>query len=115
MIEFAKFEFSLNRKVGKGENALTVREHQEAAEIPKSEWGYPPVPSNLGYLWDSFLQLHATRTIGMQANAINHSEMLAYSKLYNITLSQFDINAIKILDRIALTDPAKIKKGKNGN
>jgi hypothetical protein len=49
----------------------------------------------------------------MQANSITYSEMLAYSNLHNITLSQFDISAIEQLDRIALTEPAKLKKGKN--
>jgi hypothetical protein len=64
-------------------------------------------------LWDIFTALNTTRNIGMQANSITYSEMLAYSNLHNITLSQFDISAIEQLDRIALTDPAKLKKGKN--
>lgn len=51
----------------------------------------------------------------MQANAITYSEMLAYSTLHKVKLTKFDIATIQILDRIAMTEPDKIKKGKDGS
>lgn len=89
---------------------MTVRENYEAAKIPREQWGYPEFPLMLAYLWDIFVALCATRSAGMQANAITYTEMLSYSTLHNITLTQFDISAIQQLDAIALTDPSKLKE-----
>lgn len=69
----------------------------------------------LAYLWELFLNLHRARNVGMQLCAITYSDILAYQTLHNIILTKFELEAIELLDCIALTEPAKLKKGKHGN
>ena len=92
---------------------LSKREHYQAAGEPYENWGYPPFGMCLAYLWELFLSLHRARNVGMQLSAINYSDILAFQTLHNTHLSRFELEAIEILDTIALTEPAKLKKGKH--
>ena len=92
---------------------MSKREHYQAAGEPYENWGYPPFCVCLAYLWELFLSLHRARHVGMQQSAINYSDILAYSALHQIHLTSFELEAIEILDNIALSEPAQLKKGKN--
>ena len=49
----------------------------------------------------------------MQQNAITYCEMMAYQTMQKIHITKFELDAIEILDSIALSDPMKLKKGKH--
>lgn len=70
--------------------------------MPREKWGFPDFPDLLTYLWEHFINLHNTRSMGMALNPISYTEIEAYSRLMKIQLSKFDIAAIKRLDIIAM-------------
>jgi hypothetical protein len=84
--------------------------------MPVEEWGYPEFPQVLSYLWQHFINLNNSRQSGMGMNPISYSEIDAYCRLMKVSLSTFDVSAIKRLDVIALNASStpkstSIKKG----
>lgn len=67
------------------------------------------MPESLFYIWDWFIKLHNTRQSGMAASPISYQEMLAFSLLYEIKMHEWELDLIKLLDRVALTELQKDK------
>lgn len=59
-------------------------------------------PALLYDLWTWFLDLHASRNVGMGTSPITHLDLHAYSQLHRIRLEQWQLSAIRRLDSIAL-------------
>ncbi len=91
---------------------MTGRQPEELKQIIES---VPPMPVSLSYVWDMFQKLSKRRTVGMQSNPITYPEITYFCNLYNITLTQLELEAIELLDAIILTDPEKLEKGDHDN
>jgi len=79
--------------------------------LPIEEWGYPPFPVCLEYLWSIFIDLCNSRQSGMGISPFSYQEIEAYSRLMKETLSIEDIKALKRLDVIALESMREDKHG----
>jgi hypothetical protein len=67
------------------------------------------MPDSLYYVWDWFIKLHNTRQSGMAASPINYQEILAFCVLYQIKMQEWELDLLKLLDRVALTESQKDK------
>ena len=62
-------------------------------------------------IWSIFIDLHNTRTAGMSgANPIAYTEILAYYSLLKDDPEDWEIKAIKMLDRVVLDMYAEQQK-----
>lgn len=62
-------------------------------------------------IWSIFIDLHNTRTAGMSgANPIAYTEILAYYSLLKDNPEDWEIKAIKMLDRVVLDMYAEQQK-----
>lgn len=68
------------------------------------EEGINPVdfPEALAHLWQWFLQLNSARQSGMSASPITYPDMRAFFSLYGIAPQGWELDAIRLLDGIAL-------------
>lgn len=69
--------------------------------------GLPDFPEMFGYLWDWFISLSHTRQPGFGAAPITEQEIHAFCCNRGMHMSLFELDAIRALDRIALTDYSK--------
>jgi len=67
-------------------------------------------PRECRTLWDTYLQIAHTRQQGMAACGIQFSEIEAWQRLYQVTLTAWEIDALIIIDRIALSAGQKNTK-----
>jgi hypothetical protein len=63
----------------------------------------PDFPESLQYIWEWFIKLNNTRQSGMAASPITYQEILAFCTLYEIKMCQWELDLIKLLDRVALS------------
>jgi hypothetical protein len=70
--------------------------------LPREQWGYPPKPEHLEYLWGYFIQLHNARRSGMALETISFSDIHHFQIVRETKLLQCEIDAILLLDRCAL-------------
>jgi hypothetical protein len=82
------------------------------AELVEIRGSVPDFPIELGYLWDWFVSLTYTRQAGFGASPITEQEIHAYCCNRGLRMSRFELEAIRELDRIALTEFKK--EGKDG-
>jgi hypothetical protein len=68
---------------------------------PHSEDG-PEVPIAGRRVWDIFLELNATRTVGMAANPISVGEIEACSRMRREPVRPFELDMLRALDRAYL-------------
>jgi hypothetical protein len=73
------------------------------AELVEIQNSVPPFP----YLWDWFVSLANSRQSGLAANPITEQEIRAFCENRSMRMCVFEIEAIKRLDRISLTDFSK--------
>lgn len=59
-------------------------------------------PEALAHLWQWFLQLNSARQPGMGASPITYPDMQAFFSLYGIAPQGFELDAIRLLDSVAL-------------
>lgn len=87
----------------------SLRDTLKAVEIRTGRMpaeGLNPVdePDVLRDLWRHFKHLNAARTYGFSAaNPISELEIWAYCRNRNVRLQQWEVNALRRLDAIALT------------
>ncbi len=76
------------------------------------EEGINPVefPDVLYDLWQWFLDLNASRTSGMGPSPITQLDLLAYSQLHQVRFEQWQLSAIRHLDRVALSSTSESNK-----
>jgi hypothetical protein len=79
------------------------------AELVDIRATIPEFPDAFGYVWDWFISLHNTRQIGMAACPITELEIDAFCRNRGMRMSLFELEAIRTLDRLALTDYSKEK------
>jgi len=63
----------------------------------------PELPESLLYVWDWFIRLNNTRQSGMAMSPITYQEILAFCTLYEIKMCEWELDLIKLLDRVALS------------
>lgn len=68
------------------------------------------LPDNSLLIWKYFIDLNNTRPSGMGVSPISYSEMYSYFKLYDISIMDYEIEAIHRLDVIALAHYASLQK-----
>jgi hypothetical protein len=67
----------------------------------------PDFPDALGYLWEWFLLLSRTRQQGMGPSPITEHEINAFCRNRGLRMSLFELDAIRLLDSIAMSDLSK--------
>jgi hypothetical protein len=58
----------------------------------------PPIPPELSYIWDWWLELHKTRPVAMEEGHISYTEIYNWSTLLKINVTPFEIRCIMALD-----------------
>jgi hypothetical protein len=72
--------------------------------VPIEDWGYPEFPDCLDYLWDWFISLNNTRQVSMGVSPISEQEIHAFCVNRSMRMAVFEVEAIRQLDRVALTE-----------
>lgn len=92
--------------------AAQLGEKQKAFIQEEQESEPPTLPIAARFAWVYFLHLHNTRQSGGFGGffAINYQEMLAYFTLEQITPEPYEIELIRVWDRIALEHSNKEPK-----
>jgi hypothetical protein len=85
---------------------LLSAQRQTNEDIPELE-DQLELPETANMVWRWFIDLNNSRQSGMGVNPISYSEMLSYFALMNIAPMEWEIQAIKTLDNIALKHYAK--------
>jgi len=99
LVEFAKKEFKLSSKDKNGDSLRDTLEKVKLYEGIIHEDLIPiEVHPTVMYLWSYFLQLNNSRQSGMSVNALSYSEIDAWQRLTNTTISPFELSVIKALD-----------------
>jgi len=62
------------------------------------------MPKSLFYVWDWFVKLNNTRQSGVSLSPITHQEILSFCLLYDIKMRQWEVDLIKLLDRVVITE-----------
>lgn len=60
------------------------------------------LPEAALYVWRWFIDLNNSRQSGMGVNPISYQEMNSYFSLHNLVPESWEIDAVKMLDGIAL-------------
>lgn len=109
MYRYAEKAFQLDKKPKGSESSL--RSHLEAIEaqtgITPDELVNPPPNFAVGYLLDYFYQLNLSRQCGMVLNPLLYSEIEAWQRLYRIELDIWEIDTIKRLDYLFLSQQSE--------
>lgn len=76
----------------------------EQTQIKPIELDNPPPSIVVGYLLDYFFELSQARQMGMAVNPLSYADIDAWCRLTHTRLSQWELNVIKQLDLIWLTE-----------
>ena len=101
---FAENELALNEKQGDG---ASLRHHLESVErqtgVTPEQLNLVPFPETLEFIWRDFLELNDARTSnGYTLNAISYTEIDAWNRLMNKSITAQEISIIKRLDGVFL-------------
>lgn len=102
MLDYAEHAFRMAQTDEKG---VTKREHLEQAakslESAKEELEGPDFPDIAAYVWEAFMDLHASRQSGgMGPGAITYEGILAWSTLKQEWLTPWELDTVKALDAL---------------
>ena len=102
---FAENELALNEKQGDG---ASLRHHLESVErqtgLTPEQLIPVPFPETLEFIWRDFLELNDARTSnGYSLNPLSYTEIDAWKRLMNKTVTAQEIIIIKQLDGVFLT------------
>jgi len=115
-IEYCKYQFEYGQRQSDGS---TVKEHIEAAKespfaamlgeeqklIQEDLESEPPIlPTSAQFAWTYFLRLHQTRQSGGFGGffAISYQEMLAFFTLESTFPESYELELIRVWDKLAL-------------
>lgn len=110
LIDFGRFEFSLNARQSDGQ---TLRQHLEAVEkmtgeIPAMLKDRPVLPAECRPTWAAFCALSNRRQSGINGpSPINWLEIDAYQRVTGDTLRPWQVDAITRLDSVWLEEATK--------
>ena len=76
--------------------------HWKQSGVMPDQLNFPPIPYELEYIWDWWLELQKTRPNGMQAGHITYSEVDRWSFLLKINVDPFEVRCIMALDSVFL-------------
>jgi hypothetical protein len=72
------------------------------------------MPLGYAHVWDWFLQLSRTRSIGFAVGAVSYSEIAAWSCLTGYRPTPFEVTLLTDMDTAFITQQARLKaKGKD--
>jgi len=99
----------------------TLREHLQSVVkqgiTPKELQNLVEIPESMTQCWNWFLELNSTRSSGMGLSPITFSEILAYFTVMQIEYQPWEVEIIKMFDRVALEvtadQQAKAQKSKS--
>lgn len=101
LLEFAEWDFklSLPDKDGVSEREYLEQVEKQAGHTPTPLQG-PEFPELLGSVWSFFLELHGSRGQGYNGPLpLTYTEISAWQSLTGNTLSSWEVDVIKKLDR----------------
>ena len=98
------------------DDGLTLEKHlvsywKQSGVMP-AQLNFPPIPYELQYIWEWWLDLQKTRPIGMQAGHITYTEIFNWSTLLKINVIPFEIRCIMALDSAYLSCQRKQQERK---
>jgi hypothetical protein len=64
-------------------------------------------------VWGIFLELNATRTVGMAPNPISYAEIETYSRMRREPVRPFEVTILRALDA-AYLEAVRAKQGRTG-
>lgn len=84
------------------DDGLTLEVHltnywRQSGVCPE-QLNHPPIPYELSYIWDWWVDLQKTRPIGMGEGHITYSEIMNWSTLLKINVDPFEVRCIMALD-----------------
>ena len=126
-VEFCKWQFEFN---GNHSGGATQKEHLEAAaenpfaallgeeqkiQASSIDTTPPSLPASAQFAWSYFLRLNQTRQVGGLGGfcSISYQEMLAFFTLEGTTPESYELELIRVWDKIALEHFAKEQKHTN--
>jgi hypothetical protein len=68
-----------------------------------------PIPYELQHVWDWWMQLQATRSMGMEANHISYQEIANWSKLLNVKVTALEVRSLIALDSAYMNHCAAVR------
>ena len=75
---------------------------QKQGITPKELENLVEMPDSLLHCWHWFLDLNSTRNTGFGVSPITFIEIEAYFKLYQMEVEPWEVEIIKVFDRIAM-------------
>lgn len=120
-IEFCKWQFEFNSRKSDGatqiehlETAIespfaALMSEEQKAQASSIDIKPPTLPASAQFAWSYFLRLNQTRQVGGFGGfcAISYQEMLAFFTLEGVEPEGYELELIRIWDRIALEHFAK--------
>lgn len=74
-----------------------ARNPQRRAEL-EAELAIPPMPDELGYIWNAFLRLNARRSVGFALEPITFLEIEAFVRLTGQRLQPWEVRILEEID-----------------
>ena len=65
------------------------------------------LPVEFSKIWEDFLALSGTRQSGFGIGPITYTEIASYSKLMGYTLEPWEVQVIKVFDRVTMEEISK--------
>lgn len=84
------------------DDGLTLETHllsywRQSGVLP-DQLKVPPIPYELQYIWDWWVELHNTRPVAMDICALTYTEVANWSNLLKINVTAFEVRCIMALD-----------------
>lgn len=74
-----------------------ARNPQRRDEL-EAELAVPPMPDELGYIWNAFLRLNARRSVGFALEPITFLEIESFMRLTGLRLQPWEVRIIEEID-----------------
>lgn len=71
------------------------------------------LPKEFSKVWEDFLNLSNSRSSGLGISPISYAEIDAYSRLLGIDLEPWEVQVIKLFDRVTLSEVNKQQEKKS--
>lgn len=86
----------------RAENGATARDHMAAAAdrsgIPNALLGSPDIPPEAAGVWDAYWSLAGSRRSGMSMHALALTDIEAWTRLYGVRLTGWELDTLKAMD-----------------
>lgn len=106
-----KFELSEEMEDGLSLEVHLTNYWRQSGVLP-DQLNIPPIPVELEYVWEWWLKLHSTRSVGMEECHITYTEIMNWSSLLKINIDPFEVRCIMALDSAYLACRIKQRERK---